>query len=171
VQLLLAADPPLDIFESAAVDGGLEQGARLLAAEPALATAWSPDGFTPLHLASYFGNEAMARILLAGDADPDVVSRNGMALRPIHSACAGGSLSVARALLARGVDVNARQNGGWTPLHSAVNRGELALVELLLEHGALPELANADGKSALNLADERGFADISRLMREWRMTV
>ena len=67
-------------------------------------------------------------------------------------------------LLERDVDVNARQQGGWTALHSAVNRGDCSLVALLLDHGAEPELANDTGQTAVSLAQERGLLDVARLL-------
>ncbi|MCX5647313.1 MAG: ankyrin repeat domain-containing protein [Phycisphaerae bacterium] len=38
--------------------------------------------------------------------------------------------------LAKGADVNARDNKGHTPLHHARDRGYSEMVELLREHGA-----------------------------------
>src|SRR5437588_647580 len=81
---ILARGPAIDIFETAALPGQAERGAALLAAGPALARAYSGDGFTPLHLAAFFGHEAMAHLLLARGADANAVSRNPMALRPLH---------------------------------------------------------------------------------------
>jgi uncharacterized protein len=171
VEMILAADPTLDIFDIAALPTESRRGAPLLAADPAVAASWSSDGFTPLHLASYFNHEEMARLLLECGADADAVSRNPMSLRPLHSACASGAQGVVVLLLERGVDVNARQHGGWTALHSAVNRGDLRLVELLLERGARPDVANDDGKTSFELADQRELADVSKLLREARMNV
>jgi len=54
VDTILDANPPLDVFDSAATGRtrGLEE---LLDAEPELARSWSNDGFTALHLAAFFG--------------------------------------------------------------------------------------------------------------------
>ena len=62
VQMLIAAGPPLDVFESAAL-GLTERVEEALAAKPELLSALSPDGFTVLHLASYYrrpGHGALA---------------------------------------------------------------------------------------------------------------
>jgi len=63
VDPILDANPPLDVFDAAAVGRtrGLEE---LLDTEPGLATAWSADGFTALHLAAFFGQEDAAKLLL-----------------------------------------------------------------------------------------------------------
>jgi ankyrin repeat protein len=165
VELILSSAPLLDIFEVAALPGEWERGAEMLATNPELAGSWSSDGFTPLQLASYFGNEAMARLLLDHGADPDAVSRNGMALRALHSASSACNFGIAAMLLKRGVDVNAREHGGWTALHSAASHGELALVELLLEHGADPGLASDDGKTSLDVAENGGHTSVLESLR------
>jgi ankyrin repeat protein len=165
VELVLSAAPLLDIFEVAALPNQWERGAELLAADSGLAGSWSSDGFAPLHLASYFGNEAMARLLLEHGADPDAVSRNGMALRALHSACAACNFGIAAMLLERGADVNARQHGGWTALHSAASHGDLPLVELLVKNGADPGLASDDGKTSFDVAQDRGHTAILGSLR------
>src|SRR5262249_10821837 len=58
VQELLAAEPPTDIFDASALPGLDARGKQLLDSDPALAMAWSADGFTALHLASYFNRPA-----------------------------------------------------------------------------------------------------------------
>ena len=42
--------------------------------------AWSPDGFTPLHIAAFAENAAGAQALLDAGADPNTL-RNGLASR------------------------------------------------------------------------------------------
>ena len=163
--MLRDAGPPLDIFEAAALPGAAERGAELLAADPGLATAWSSDGFTPLHLASFFGTEEMARMLLDRGADPNAVSRNPMAVQPLHSAAASRAVGIITMLLGHGADVNARQQGGWTPLHAAAIFGDLPLVELLLKSGAEVDLANDDGKRAVDLAAEKDHAQVADVLR------
>jgi ankyrin repeat protein len=165
VEMLLACAQPLDIFEASAVPGGAEQGAALLAVDPALASAVAPDGFTPLHLSAYFGQEAMAAILLEHGADPDAVSRNPMALRPIHSAAVSRALGIVTGLLVRGADVNARQHGGWTPLHAAAFNGDQPMAEHLLAHGAHPNVTSDDGKTPLDVAIEKGHEPFAAFLR------
>jgi len=165
VRLIQAVEPALDIFEAAAVAGAVDRGTELLQADRSLATACSCDGFTPLHLASYFGNEAMADLLLSHGADANAVSRNQMTLRPLHSAAASRSVGIVKTLLTHGALVNATQHGGWTALHAAVASGDAALVELLLAHGADPRLGNDAGKSALDLAVDASNANITVLLQ------
>jgi uncharacterized protein len=105
VDPILDANPPLDVFEAAAVGRtrGLEE---LLEAEPGLAQAWSADGFTPLHLAAFFGQEDAARLLLDRGADPRVVSTHQqIQVAPVQSAAAGEHDAIVRLLLERGAEL------------------------------------------------------------------
>ena len=102
VDPILDANPPLDVFDAAAVGRtrGLEE---LLEAEPELAQSWSEDGFTPLHLAAFFGQEDAARLLLDRGADPRVVSTHReIKVAPVQSAAAGGHDAIVKLLLESG---------------------------------------------------------------------
>lgn len=165
VELLLASAPPLDIFEASALREGAAQGTALLDIDPALVNAVSTDGFTPLHLAAYFSQDAMARVLLDRGADPNAVSRNPMALRPLHSAAVSRAFDIVVQLVDRGADVNAAQHGGWTPLHAAAFNGDLSLAEYLVAHGADPARASDDGKTPYDVAIEKGHAPVADWLR------
>jgi ankyrin repeat protein len=135
---LLEADPSpvLDIFEAAAVGDGARV-AELLRADGGLATAWTDDGFTALHLACFFGTPAVVLALVEAGADLNVASRNPMGVRPINSAAAGGRpLDSVRVLLDRGADVDGRQASGHTALDEAHVRNDQALIDLLVARGA-----------------------------------
>ncbi|MDX6397711.1 MAG: uncharacterized protein QOJ43_1119 [Gaiellaceae bacterium] len=154
VDVLLEANPPLDVFDAAAVGRtrGLEE---LLDGEPDLARAWSPDGFTALHFAAFFGQEDAARILVERGADVNVVARNErLHVTPLHSAASGGHPEIVKLLLERGADPSATQDGGFTPLHSAAQNDDRESVEALLEAGADPALANDEGKTPADLAGD-----------------
>src|SRR5688572_20485942 len=84
-EALLAADPPLDVFEAAAV-GRLPRLRELLGREPALANAWAADGFFPLGLACFFRQPEAARMLLDARADPRAAARNPMRVTALHAA-------------------------------------------------------------------------------------
>jgi ankyrin repeat protein len=154
VEPLLDANPPLDVFDSAATGRtrGLE---ALLEPEPELLTAWSPDGFTALHFAAFFGEEDAAKLLVERGADVNVVARNPtIHVTPLHSAAAGGHSGIVKLLLEHGADPNAAQDGGFTPLHSAASTDDRDSVEALLEAGADPSVANDEGKTPADLAGD-----------------
>jgi uncharacterized protein len=154
VATLLDANPPLDVFDAAAV--GRTRGlAELLAADPGLASAWSPDGFTALHYAAFFGQEGSARLLLERGAEVNLVARNAsIHVTPLHSAASGGHPEIVKLVLEHGADPNAAQDGGFTPLHSAAQNDDRESVEALLAAGADPALATDDGQKPAELAGD-----------------
>jgi ankyrin repeat protein len=153
----------LDVFEAAAY-GEPERLRALLDEQPPLAAAYASDGFTPLHFAGFFNQEAAADVLLERGAPVDAVTRNDMANQPLHAASAGGNASICAKLIAAGADVNARQQGGFTPLHEAAHRDDVAMVDLYLRSGADRSLHADDGKTALDIAREHGHARIIELL-------
>lgn len=162
---LLAADPDLDVFEATSL-GYADRLADGLEADPSLATAFSADGYTALHLAAFFGKAEAARRLLDGGAGVNVTSRNEMLVQPLHSAAAGRHHEVCRVLLAAGADVRATQRHGYTPLHAAAQHGDDELVELFLSAGADPSAALDDGTTSADLAERSGHDDVARRIRE-----
>jgi uncharacterized protein len=98
----------------------------------------SPDGFTALHYAAFFGTSDAAAVLLENGADPSDVARNDMQVQPLHSAAAVDANETARLLLDAGADPKARQQGGFRPIDAAVQNGNEELRELLLERGGEP---------------------------------
>ena len=75
---LLAQESKLDVFEAAA------------------------DGWTPLHLAAFFGRADAVDVLLAAGADVRALSRNHEGNMPLHAALAGRGVGrISTTLLAR----------------------------------------------------------------------
>ena len=162
---ILAVAPASDVFEAAAF-GDLDRLAALLETDASLATAFSADGFSPLHLAAFYGEPEAAEVLLALGADVDARGRGWMTGTPLHSAASANHTDVALLLLVAGADPDARQSGGWTALHGAAMNGNVTLVEMLLAHGADPTAANDDSATALVLAEEKGDADAVARIRQ-----
>ncbi|MEJ2217731.1 MAG: ankyrin repeat domain-containing protein [Gemmatimonadota bacterium] len=164
LDVLLAAGPDLTLFEAAAL-GEVDRLRALLSVRGSRAGEYAVDGFTPLHLAAYFGREEAVQVLLEAGAPVDATTRNAMANRPLHAAAAGRHDGVVRLLVEAGADANARQAGGWTALHAAAQHGDDDLVEMLLEAGAHPELVADDGRSAADLAEAGGRAQLASRLR------
>ena len=163
-QILAGRRDRLDVFEAAAL--GVEEEAALRIAEaPGAVSGRSPDGFTALHLASFFGRPKLVGLLLRSGGDPDAVAENPSRVRPLHSAAAAPSLEVVTLLLEAGADPNVQQHGGWTPLHAAAMHGDTAMVEALLQHSAALETTSDEGKTAAGLAEEKGHGSIAERLR------
>jgi ankyrin repeat protein len=151
VTVLRKAAGELDVFQAATL-GDTSRLQHLLAGDPALAQAYSGDGFTALHLACFFSQPQAAEILLRSGADVNAVSRNPMKVTVINSAAASGLAEVVAMALKAGADPNARQMAGYTVLQSAAARDSVEMVQALLDAGADPSLQSDDGKTALDKA-------------------
>ena len=162
VAALVEADPSLAIF-AAAIQGDAVALETLLAANRALVSAVSSDGWTPLHLAAHFGRAEAVRLLLNKGAKADARSTNAMRNTPLHAAAAGRAAGVTTLLLDHGANVNARQHGGWTPLHAAAQNGDQELARILVEAGADINARADNRQSPLDLALTKG----QQAMVEW----
>lgn len=162
--MLRAVLSTLDIFEAIAA-GEDDRALDLLAAQPALANAWSGDGFTPLHFAGFFARPVVAERLLVLGADPAVPARNPMRVAPLHSAVSSRATDIARLLLARGAPPDAQQQGGWTVLMSAGMHGDEALADLLLAHGASAGVKSEEGQTAADMAEAKGHLALAAKLR------
>ncbi len=129
-----ARERDLDVFEAAAL-GALEALIERCEEDASRVNVRSDDGWTPLHLAAYFGNVEIAKELLRRSALIDARAASGN-VTPLQSACAGDQTLVASLLIAAGADVNARQDGGHTALDSARRNGNAELIHLLETAGA-----------------------------------
>ena len=154
----------LDVFEAAAFDD-IDRLTVLLEDDPSLVNGYSGDGFTPLHLAAFFGSFEAARLLVERGAAVDAFGRGWMTGTAMHSAVSRLRSDVVRLLLEAGANPNARQSAGWTPLHSAATNGDLAGADLLLDAGADPTATNDEGRSVVDLANESGDEAIAARIR------
>lgn len=153
---LLRGFRPLDVFEAAAF-GDARRVAELVIADAGLLKACSPDGWTALHLAAFFGSRNAVLTLIGLGASLDAVSQNPMKNTPMHAAIAGaGGEALAPLMMALGADAKYAGGSGVTALHLAASRGFEALCKLLLNRGADRLTKTEDGKSAAELARDRG---------------
>jgi ankyrin repeat protein len=164
-EYLLTLAPKLDFFASC-VAGHLRAVTDEIDRDGSLLNAHSNDGWTPLHLAAFFGYPDLANALLDRGADVNARSTNSMKNTPLHAAAAGGNIQLMRLLLDRGADANALQEGGWTALHAAAQSGNREMVELLLAHGAHVNARAENHQAALDLALTKGHQEIARLLEE-----
>jgi ankyrin repeat protein len=163
--LFLEKGIPLDLF-AACMAGATGRLNELIDHDPAHVNSYSPDGWTPLHLAAFFAQPAAVQALLARGADVNARARNGTANTPLHAGAAGRNLDVVTALVAHGADVNARQEGGFTALHSAALSGDVEIARLLIAHGADVQARASNNQNALDLALTKGHQAMVNLLDE-----
>jgi ankyrin repeat protein len=143
-----------DVLEAAAL-GRLDVLRIQLEGDPEALSARTPDGFTALHLAAFFGGGGAVRMLLAAGAPADGDADNRLGVRPLHSAAAARDHDAVRALLEAGAAPDVRQHGGYTPLLQAAHADDPELTRMLLDHGADRALAADDGRDAAAMAGPR----------------
>jgi ankyrin repeat protein len=120
----LGAD--VDVFAAAAT--GRLEALRGALATPGAVSSYAYDGWTPLHLAAFFGHLEAARLLLDAGADVAAVSRNSLTNTPLHAATAGKHSDVALLLLDAGADARVLDSGGHTPARIAAENQLTAVV-------------------------------------------
>lgn len=121
----------------------------------------SSDGWTPLHLAAFFGRDDAVALLIDHGAPLDAHSTNATRNTPLHAALAGATKpSVVRRLIFAGADVTARGAHNITPLHLAASRGDGVLADLLVARGADPHAVMDDGTTPAMLATARGHGEL-----------
>jgi ankyrin repeat protein len=140
------------------------------------------DGTTALYTAAVAGDESLVELLLRAGADPNLLSAGpGGEGTPLCAAACWGYVDVLRSLLAHGADPDQAEDEWWTPLRwaaahghesaarvlldaganpdlkapigDATRRGSVGVVKALLEHGADPDETDAEGQTALELAE------------------
>ena len=99
-----------------------------------------------------------------------VASKSGSMDTRLHFIVAGSGKKedaefLLRHLVARGVDLNARDEDGYTPLMLAAKGNMDSICRLLVENGA-DVLVERAGMTALNLAQESGANEAFRIIRE-----
>lgn len=130
-----------------------------LAGLPA-APAWVAPSSTDDIFAAVAAND-LARVRAVLDADPAAVRAvDRTPETPLHAAAHAGLIEIAKLLIERGADVNARAYNQFTPLNLTSNP---EMARLLIASGADLERKNASGETELDTAfgmDHKAVADV-----------
>ncbi|MBK6403000.1 MAG: ankyrin repeat domain-containing protein [Rhodocyclaceae bacterium] len=118
-------------------------------------------GEQALQLAAWRGQIEAVRWLLDHGAS---ASRAGKAWSALHYAVFAGHEDIARLLMARGADINARAPNDATVLMMAAREGREPLARALVEAGADTRLKNDRGDTAFSLAMRNGNLRIASLV-------
>src|SRR5437867_1568812 len=134
--------------------GDLAAVERALTADRSLVDARDETGLSPVLAALYRGKDEIASAIL----------HRGPSLS-VFEAAAAGDVAIVRALPDAGADPNARNRAGRTSLHTEAFTGDRAMCELLLGAGGDGAIADGQGKTPVDIANDRGNAEVALLLR------
>ncbi|KAI8514592.1 Unconventional myosin-XVI [Branchiostoma belcheri] len=120
------------------------------------------DDMTALHVASWYGQTGVVKLLIQHGADVGARDEDGETA--LHWASRNGQTGVVKLLIQHGADVGARDKYGRTALHLASLYGQTGVAELLIQHGADVRASNEDGMTALHLASGNGQTGVVELL-------
>ncbi|NIO04131.1 MAG: ankyrin repeat domain-containing protein [Proteobacteria bacterium] len=148
--------------------------AELLLSKEADLDAGNNYGYTPLNEAVEWGRLGMVELLIAKGADVDTKDNDGepllvLATRALPEKVPPASprkprpgfvrfssigdqkyrKEIAELLIAKGADVNAKTNDGFSPLHTAARHGYRDVAELLLSKGADVNATHSTGETPI----------------------
>ncbi len=115
-------------------------------------------GYTPLIVATYNEQLETARLLLEHKADPNGIDAKGATA--LSGVAFKGFEDMALLLLEFGAEIDKPNHAGRTPLMFAIMFGRKAMAQLLLQKGANPDLRDAEGLSARELAHRQGLTSL-----------
>ncbi len=125
----------------------------------------NPAGSTPLHLASGLIDSTLLKSLLQAGIQPVSTTLSGATA--LHAAVTAGHVENVKLLLAAGADPGAEDATSNAPLHFSVQLQEpLEIVKILLAAGAKAYHRNAQQKTSVDIALEKGQAASVELLRE-----
>ncbi len=164
----MAADPELDRAlraaaernDTAAFDSLLRQGADVNSRDAQQDSAFL--------IAARNGHAVLVRKALAAGADIRALNRYGSTalMGPAYR----GHLETVRVLLATPIDIHHVNNLGWTALLEAIVLGtdtaaHREIVRLLIERGSNVNARDTNGKTALQLAEQKEQSEVARMLR------
>ncbi|XP_060605993.1 ankyrin-2-like isoform X12 [Ruditapes philippinarum] len=119
-------------------------------------------GFTPLHIASHYGNVNVGTLLIQRGADVNFRAKNN--ITPLHVAGRWGKNNMIILLLDNKATIDEKTRDGLTPLHCAARSGHENVVDTLLIRGAPYQAKTKNGLTPLHMAAQGDHVDCARLL-------
>lgn len=113
-----------------------------------------------------FWTKKLASFLLESGADIHIRAKNENENTPLQAAIANKQIELVAFLIEKGSDVNVIQSGGWTGLHEAALLGNEEIIVLLLKNGANKMIEKNDGKTAYDIALEKGHEHLLHYLHQ-----
>jgi len=128
--------------DTKAVENILTEGRDIDRADP-------KTGFTPLHLAIYYGNTQAAKMLIERGAALEIKDKDGRT--PLMMAIDSSQIDVVSLLIDKRANINAVDNNLYTPIVLACQNNDYDIngIKKLIEKGALLNVMSRDGFTPL----------------------
>jgi ankyrin repeat protein len=147
----------LDVFDIAR-KGTIVQAEEIFKTDPKIFNSVNKDGFSPLILACYRGNNEVAKFIIEVGSDINGTSSMGT---PLMAAVVKGNSEIVKLLLEKKTDVNIADANGTTALIYATMFRNYDIAGLLIKANANPDFKDNRGNSATDYAI---LADNDRLI-------
>jgi hypothetical protein len=148
ISTLAFAQEKLNVFDVAR-KGTLEQAKELYKLDPKAFFITNDDGYSPLTLACYRGNNEVAKYMIENGCDINGFSKMGT---PLMAAIFKGNNEIAKMLIAKKASIEIADANGTTALIYATNFKNYEIVHLLILAGADYNKKDSRGSSALDYA-------------------
>jgi len=155
------AQEKLDVFDIAR-KGTIEQAKEVLKSNPNAFKTINADGFSPLVLACYRGNNEVAKFLVDIGCD---INGNGKMGTPLMAAIVKGNNELAKLLINKKADINIFDENGTTALIYAVMFKNIEIIKLLLQNKVDKTHKDKSEKTAFEYAVFSGNEEIINLLK------
>jgi len=146
--------------------GDLDRVKQILKEDPEQLHAVTPEGKTPLHMATGWGRKEIVIYLLREGANINALNIQGGT--PLHVAASRNQPECAAILLDNGADIESvRVEGSVTPLAIAVFKNNLEVAEFFLSRGADMNARVMNGISILDAAERRASPAMKALLARY----
>lgn len=142
--------------------GTIEEAKQILKANPKAFNVVNEEGFSPLTLACYRGNNEVAKLIIENGGDINHKSSSGT---PLMACIVKGNNDMISFLLLKNADVNLTDESGITALMYAAMFKNKNAVMLLLQKKADKTKIDAKGKTAFEYAVFSGQEEIINLLK------
>ena len=129
--------------------GTIEQAKDYLNNNPDAFNVVNDDGYSPLTLACYRGNNEVAKLLIETKSDINGISKMGT---PLMACIFKGNNEISKLLIEKKAKLDVADPNGTTALIYAVNSRNYEIVSALVKANANIELIDSQKKSALDYA-------------------
>ncbi|MGL2965680.1 ankyrin repeat domain-containing protein [Flavobacterium sp. XGLA_31] len=151
----------VDVFDIAR-KGTTAQAKEVVKTNPNAFKTVNKEGFSPLTLACYRGNNDVAKYLIETGCD---INQNSSMGTPLMAAIVKGNNEITRYLLEKNANVNLTDANGTTALMYAVMFKNKEVVMLLLQKKANKSPLDSKGKTAFEYAVFSGNEEIINLLK------